>query len=1213
MTFSPIDLDPERQALKRKNAAMTALLGTGWDENNGMGSPMSPVAGSNKSSGGLGMGNTGGLYGSLFGNAGFNSRPNTSALFGGNYFANGGLVYANEGYNGSPEGSVPMNSNADVPGLMTPQGTDLGGVVPRIGQGLGGLPPDPTSRYSQDLSDPRGLQAPMGTGYLGADGRSSGGGGGGKGGVDPYTLMVKRGGNPEAAARYANWMEQQAKKDPSGRFTSIADQHTGARMNAAVWNGGDMNAIDRPRNLVDSGMHFATGGVVGMHPGQPKGTDTVPAWLTPGEAVLTKEATALLGPERIEALNTAARALMGGQMGGMPPENEGTQNFADGGLVRPQYLVKGSNYVWGDDPNLREQLLRAVPQENHGWTEEATQGYRSPGVAQSFEQPQYTTITPYNVSEMPMVDAQRAQGLQVSKYQPNIDVNAPSGFNQLVEKESSIKAGRRAEGMKAAQAAYDQMHQPVPRNRALALQSDYAPYSPVPEDHYATMRNINARSNQANINATFNDANPYVYEDFGQTKQAQQALLGSPDSTGPSKKFTYPVRNMNIGNADAQMSLDFNPNFGTRANSGSTGTYDPAAAKRFEAEAAVRKMNTGSVGSPAPEPGRPQGAVRDFSGKVDPTNGPRAVYEALKDGARQNVVPQLKNAYNTTDIWGGKALGALQALDIGSAMAHDDRMGMGRAMLGENANPDLQRMAGTVGSFALNTADAPIRFINQMANGLSGGAVPATGVREYFGLGAPTGTFQYGKELYDKVRGPQQPHSASNAPMTPSTPIAYDGTKNGGAPTPDRSGPGLGGNDLVAPSNDQQANLAAPSNDQQALQPQKKYEYAADYYAANPDKMDVYMNLQKVQDERGRGVSVNAPGMSGSAHYHNATPEDQERLAKTLRTIQANKMRETEALGNWEAAHPGEKGRISHAGPDINGNFIIAKDDGGAAPDLSSVYLRHNAKGYKAPQDLDGVYSGALKNAGRTDFHGGLREDGSQPLWTDYASVGDIDRQMFRNEVEGGYGRGTQEALQTRYLRRHPREALAHQEKMRELSLREDLNKETMGLRKEQAAATRENRRFMQQMALDQYNNQLQQYTEKLRDKEYTDLYGTAADEFQSAFNQTFGKKNKDPEAGKAAASRLMPQLAYVHEKYYRGTPFKSLTTGAVPGYVAASDGAKLPFMKLAGGTMLIDGIMPWKPHNATEQEWVNSMTPDKLASKILQNWDEGGASAFSN
>ena len=40
------------------------------------------------------------------------------------------------------------------------------------------------------------------------------------------------------------------------------------------------------------------------HPGEPMGTDTVPAWLTPGEFVMNAEAVREFGPE-IEAMNNA--------------------------------------------------------------------------------------------------------------------------------------------------------------------------------------------------------------------------------------------------------------------------------------------------------------------------------------------------------------------------------------------------------------------------------------------------------------------------------------------------------------------------------------------------------------------------------------------------------------------------------------------------------------------------------------------------------------------------------------------------------------------------------------------------------------------------------------------------------------------------------------------------------------------------------------------
>ena len=62
------------------------------------------------------------------------------------------------------------------------------------------------------------------------------------------------------------------------------------------------------------------------HPGEPKGTDTVPAWLTPGEFVMNAEATRMFEPQ-IEAMNDAGRAVQR-QQGGTIPEYK-----AEGGTV----------------------------------------------------------------------------------------------------------------------------------------------------------------------------------------------------------------------------------------------------------------------------------------------------------------------------------------------------------------------------------------------------------------------------------------------------------------------------------------------------------------------------------------------------------------------------------------------------------------------------------------------------------------------------------------------------------------------------------------------------------------------------------------------------------------------------------------------------------------------------------------------------------------
>jgi hypothetical protein len=52
----------------------------------------------------------------------------------------------------------------------------------------------------------------------------------------------------------------------------------------------------------------AEGGDIGNHPGGPKGSDTVPAWLTPGEFVVNKEATDLFG-DTIKQMNEVGRQI----------------------------------------------------------------------------------------------------------------------------------------------------------------------------------------------------------------------------------------------------------------------------------------------------------------------------------------------------------------------------------------------------------------------------------------------------------------------------------------------------------------------------------------------------------------------------------------------------------------------------------------------------------------------------------------------------------------------------------------------------------------------------------------------------------------------------------------------------------------------------------------------------------------------------------------
>ena len=60
-------------------------------------------------------------------------------------------------------------------------------------------------------------------------------------------------------------------------------------------------------------QYEAVGGLAENHPGEPKGSDTVPAWLTPGEFVVNKEATDLFGPQ-IKQMNDIGREIQDGNV-----------------------------------------------------------------------------------------------------------------------------------------------------------------------------------------------------------------------------------------------------------------------------------------------------------------------------------------------------------------------------------------------------------------------------------------------------------------------------------------------------------------------------------------------------------------------------------------------------------------------------------------------------------------------------------------------------------------------------------------------------------------------------------------------------------------------------------------------------------------------------------------------------------------------------------
>ena len=90
----------------------------------------------------------------------------------------------------------------------------------------------------------------------------------------------------------------------------------------------DGNNLEVPPMGSGIPQYEAVGGLAENHPGAPKGSDTVPAWLTPGEFVVNKEAVDMYGPQ-IKKMNDAGREVQDGNMN----PNQAPPMYADAGLL----------------------------------------------------------------------------------------------------------------------------------------------------------------------------------------------------------------------------------------------------------------------------------------------------------------------------------------------------------------------------------------------------------------------------------------------------------------------------------------------------------------------------------------------------------------------------------------------------------------------------------------------------------------------------------------------------------------------------------------------------------------------------------------------------------------------------------------------------------------------------------------------------------------
>jgi hypothetical protein len=101
------------------------------------------------------------------------------------------------------------------------------------------------------------------------------------------------------------------------------------------------------------------------HPGDPRGTDTVPAWLTPGEFVMNAEATRMYEPQ-IKAMNDHGRAIQKAQGGTIPEyaaegkKVKANTDWVTGELLDGLKFSESSNRHYDKDGNLLTSKAGAV-------------------------------------------------------------------------------------------------------------------------------------------------------------------------------------------------------------------------------------------------------------------------------------------------------------------------------------------------------------------------------------------------------------------------------------------------------------------------------------------------------------------------------------------------------------------------------------------------------------------------------------------------------------------------------------------------------------------------------------------------------------------------------------------------------------------------------------------------------------------------------------
>jgi len=197
------------------------------------------------------------------------------------------------------------------------------------------------------------------------------------------------------------------------------------------------------------------------HPGEPKGPDTVPAWLTPGEFVMNAEATKMFEPQ-LNAMNEQGRQIQRAQGGTIPegqsqplPVPDENGNFAKGGEVK--YHAAGSipTDQWGyyDIPAYEEEFL-VSPVED-------------------------AAIEAYKAGATP-ADIQRLSGVQVGAEVPRVDVPAVDDRNFFERKVDEFNQwkGDKNQAANEAEAAKRVYGDEIPTSADIPNSPDFVPPTP---------------------------------------------------------------------------------------------------------------------------------------------------------------------------------------------------------------------------------------------------------------------------------------------------------------------------------------------------------------------------------------------------------------------------------------------------------------------------------------------------------------------------------------------------------------------------------------------------------------------------------------------------------------------------------------------------------------------------------------------------------------